>query len=115
MPFSLANAGSETILRYSENGVKEVTAEPLPGQQKYYLKAVTEAQARALYPEAVERGTEENAKAERYQLAEEADREARKDPQRQASRTIACTVVLARINRILLSCGFGRRMTEKAR
>ncbi len=51
LPFSLANAGSKAILHYAENGVKAVDAVPLPGQQLYYLKAVTKAEAERLYPD----------------------------------------------------------------
>ena len=120
LPFSLASAGSKAILRYSENGVKAVTVEQLPGQRKYYLKSITEEQAQKLYPAETERtdtqpavnrlqlplrmaeyGSEdsvrsaaENVKADektnvRFQMAENADKEARKNTQRQASRAIA--------------------------
>ena len=50
LPFALTSAGPKAILRYSENGVKAVTVEPLPGQRKYYLKSITEEQAQKLYP-----------------------------------------------------------------
>ena len=56
LPFSLTSAGSKAILHYAGNSVKEVTAEPLPGQPLYYLKAVTEEQAQKLFTE-IENGT----------------------------------------------------------
>ena len=51
LPFSLASGGSKATLHYADGNVKAVTAEPLPGQPLYYLKAVTEAEAQKLYPE----------------------------------------------------------------
>ena len=38
LPFEPSNGGVKAILHYAEDGVKAVTAEPLPGQQLYYLK-----------------------------------------------------------------------------
>ena len=51
LPFSLASGGSKATLHYADGNVKAVTAEPLPGQPLYYLKAVTETKAQKLYPE----------------------------------------------------------------
>ena len=64
LPFSLASGGSKATLHYAEGNVKAVTAEPLPGQPLYYLKAVTEAEAQKLYPE---------KPAVKYQLEVDAD------------------------------------------
>lgn len=64
LPFSLASGGSKATLHYADGNVKAVTAEPLPGQPLYYLKAVTEAEAQKLYPEKT---------AVKYQLEVDAD------------------------------------------
>lgn len=64
LPFSLASGGSKATLHYADGNVKAVTAEPLPGQPLYYLKAVTEAEAQKLYPEKA---------AVKYQLEVDAD------------------------------------------
>lgn len=64
LPFSLASGGSKATLHYADGNVKAVTAEPLPGQPLYYLKAVTEAEAQRLYPEKT---------AVKYQLEVDAD------------------------------------------
>lgn len=64
LPFSLASGGSKATLHYADRNVKAVTAEPLPGQPLYYLKAVTEAEAQKLYPEKT---------AVKYQLEVDAD------------------------------------------
>ena len=64
LPFSLASGGSKATLHYADGNVKAVTAEPLPGQPLYYLKAVTETEAQKLYPEKA---------AVKYQLEVDAD------------------------------------------
>ena len=64
LPFSLASGGSKATLHYADGNVKAVTAEPLPGQPLYYLKAVTETKAQKLYPEKA---------AVKYQLEVDAD------------------------------------------
>ena len=50
LPFALTSAGPKAILRYNEDNVKAVMVEPLQGQRKYYLKAITAEQAQKLYP-----------------------------------------------------------------